>query len=153
VISTSPSWAVAGIALAALVALGAAACGDDDGGGSQHAEAISAITILDKAGLHDIDEAINEDKEVPPTARTTALHMQALVNLTDWPGDFDDDARALEKTFADLAASLDSDNPDLGKAGTLAKQAHDQEHELSHNLWAWLQDEAGIEASGGDAEE
>ncbi len=130
-----------------------AACGSDDGG-SPEAEVISAINILDNAGLHGIDESINEDEEIPANARTVALHLQAVVELTSWPAAVEDEADELAQTFADLAAALDGENPDMARAGELATQAHDDEHDFSHDTWSWLQEKAGIEVEEeGDHEE
>ncbi len=139
-----------------MVALGGAAlfgaCNSEESG-SQESEVLSAITILDGAGLHGNDESINEENEIPADARTVALKMQAVVELTAWPSDVEDAADELARTFSDFAAALDGDNPDMGRAGELAAQAHDQEHDLSHDVWAWLQEEAGIEvAESGDHE-
>jgi hypothetical protein len=145
--------ALLGAAALTIIAAGLfAACGSD--GGSQEAEVISAINILDKAGLHDIDEGINDEQEIPADARTVALHLQAVVELTSWPGDLEDAAGELAQTFADFAAALDGENPNMARAGELAAQAHDQEHDFSHDAWAWLQEEAGIEVEEeGDHEE
>lgn len=138
-----------------MVALGAAvfgACGSEDSG-SQQSEVLSAISILDGAGLHGIDESINEENEIPADAGTVALKMQAVVELTEWPSDVEDAADQLAQTFSDFAAAVDRDNPDMARAGELAAQAHDQEHDLSHDVWAWLQEEAGMDVTeAGDHE-
>jgi hypothetical protein len=132
------------LAAAAFAAM-FAACDDD--GGSQEAEVISAINILDNAGLHDIDVSINEEDEIPADARTVALHLQAVVQLTEWPSDLEDDAEALGQTFADLAAALEGEDPDMEQAGALAAKAHDDGHDFSGDVWAYLQEEAGIETA------
>ena len=138
-----------GCAALALVALVVGGCGDRfEKGGSREGEIASALDFLDKAGLHDIDDSINEKKEVPATARTTALHLQSVTKLTDWPGDNDLDERgeALARTLGELAAALEADQPDLARAGELAAKAHDDAHDFSHDVWEWLMDEAGIDS-------
>ena len=72
-------------ALSALAMLAFGACGDDADTGaspSGDAAALTAINILDNAGFHDIDDAINQEKKVPATARTTTVRMQTLLRLT-----------------------------------------------------------------------
>ena len=140
--------AVGCVALA-VFGLVAASCGDRfEKGGSREGEIASALDFIDKAGLHGIDEAINEKKEVPAAARTTALHLQAVTKVTDWPGDNDLDERgeALARTFGELAAALEADQPDLAQAGQLAAKAHDDAHDFSHDAWEWLMDEAEIDS-------
>lgn len=138
-----------GLACGALVVVAvlAAACGGQwREGGSREGEVAAAIDFLDKGGLHGMDESINTRKEVPANARATLLHLQAVTKLTDWPGDFDDAAEDLARTFGELAALLESDNPDLAKAGELAKKAHDDQHDFSHDVWEWLMDESEIDS-------
>jgi len=110
-------------------------------------DVVSAITTLDNAGLHAIDESINDSQEVPADARTTALRMEAVTRLADWPDEFEEPADQLANTFSELAVALDSDSPDLARAGELAKRAHDEQHDLSGNIWTWLQEEAGMEVA------
>lgn len=124
----------------------AASCGDDDGGSGGDAEVLIAINILDKAGLHGIDEAINKDRQIPSNARTTALQLQAITNLTEWPtDDLESQAEALARIFAELAAAVDGENPDLAKAGEAATKAHDAEHDFSHDVWEYLYEKGGVE--------
>jgi hypothetical protein len=132
-----------------------AACGEGDTGGvaDEVTGVISAISIMDKAGLHDIDDSINARQTVPPTARTTALKMQAVTKLTTWPEEFEADAATLTTAFAELAAALDSDKPDLAKAGAAAAKAHDVQHDFSTRVWAHLEAEAGIAGAGREGHE
>ncbi len=146
----------AAFALAALAALSLAAgiaCGDDsgeDGHNADYPALISAISILDKAGLHDISDAINEKSEIPATARSTAQKLQAVVALTPWPAEFATEAKALETAFAEMAKALDGEKPDTKVAGAAAEKAHDAEHDFSDRVWTHLKAEAGI-SSGTEA--
>jgi hypothetical protein len=144
-ISRRVALGAAAFALVGAAAVGA--CGSDDEGGSQTSEVLSAITIRHNAGHHGIDESINENDEIPADAKTVATHMQALMALTEWPSDVEEAADTLEQTFEDFATVLGEENPDMARAGELAAQAHDQGHDFSHDLWAWLQEEAGIEVA------
>ncbi|MCK9518215.1 MAG: hypothetical protein M0R74_04165 [Dehalococcoidia bacterium] len=132
------------------------ACGDDDDNGngdsnaSGHASLITAITTLDNAGLHGMDDAINKDGEVPANARTVVVHMETVTRLTEWPGELKSTADQLAGVFAQLAVELDKDDIDMAKAGELMGQAHDVQHDLSHDTWAYLAKEAGVGSSSGD---
>jgi hypothetical protein len=138
--------AVAALGAVALSAALFAACGEGDTNADREdlSGVISAITIMDSAGLHDIDDSIRSKQTVPPAARTTALKMQAVTKLTSWPEEFKADAETLAAAFGELAAALDGDKPDLAKAGAAAKRAHDVQHDFSGEVWAHLQSEAGV---------
>lgn len=146
------------VPLFALLALVGAftliACGDDDDDvdgddhDGDHAEVIAAINFLSNAGLHDIDESINDDGEIPANARTVAQRAEAVTRLTDWPDDLQASADALAQVFADMAVALDGEAPDMAAAGDAAANAHDAEHDFSADVWAHLYAEAGIEGAG-----
>ncbi|WP_322819726.1 hypothetical protein [Tepidiforma sp.] len=141
-------WRVAVLAAAAALLLPlAAACGDDSQTDStaDSAAVLSAVTFLDTAGYHAIDDAINKEKTIPATARTAALKGQAVVKATAWPAELQTKADALAAILGDLAAALDGDSPDLAKAGAAAAKAHDAQHEFSDAAWSWLYEKAGVE--------
>lgn len=141
------------VALAALASLAFAACGDDDdssdSGPSANAEVLSAINIIDTAGIHEIEESINTDKTIPPTAKVTADKVHTVLNLTNWPNELKPQANALAALFGEMSAALDGDKPDLAKAGAITKKAHDGYHEFSHEVWQHLYAAGGIKASSG----
>lgn len=139
---------VVGCVLGLLAAFAFAACGDDDDHGDDATGALPAITYMDGAGLHGIDESINTDRTIPPTARSTALKLQTVALLTEWPSDVAGDAKTLAGVFGELAAALDGDSPDLAKAGAAATKAHDAEHEFSEKVWTHLRSEAGVAGDG-----
>ncbi len=145
-----PVIGLAALAVTSMALLGA--CGDDDddaeaaGADTSNAvSVVSGISFLDKAGLHDIDTSINEEKTVPGDARTTALKAASVTKLTAWPADLQDEASALGQIFAEMAAALDGDSPDMAAAGAAATKAHDAQHDFSHEVWQWVYGEAGIE--------
>lgn len=139
--------AVAGVTMAALLALALAACGEDSG--NQNADVASAISILDSAGMHEIDESVNTKKEIPPTAQNTALHMQTVVLVTEWPSDLKSPAKKMADLFGKMAETLDSPQPDMAKVGPAVKAAHDAWHDFSEAVWEHLAGEAGIKGSAG----
>jgi len=144
-----PLAALAAIAAAASITL--AGCGGDDSGAAKDAAILNAITIIDDAGLHEIDESINDKKEIPADARTTVQRLQAVTNITGWPGDLQAQADALARVFAEFAAALEGDHPDMAKAGEASKKAHDGAHDFSHEVWEYLYEKGGVEtgAAGG----
>ena len=135
--------------MALVLALSLTACGGDAAGGN--AEVASAISILDAAGMHEIDVSVNTKKEVPPTAQNTALHMQTVILVTEWPSELKEPAKKLAVLFGTMAAALDTPEPDAAKAGPAVKAAHDAWHDFSHLGWEYLAHEAGIAkvANGG----
>jgi hypothetical protein len=136
--------------MASLVVVGAACGGDDDddSSGDDYTAVITAISFTSNAGLHGIDESINDAGEVPADARTVALRSQAVVEVTEWPDELQAGADELAASLGELAAALDSDDPDIEAAGAAAADAHDTEHEFSGEVWDFLYAAAGIEGGG-----
>lgn len=146
----------AGIAAFAAVALAttlfAAACGDDSGG-SKELDTVAAINILDKAGLHGLDDSMTKDKTIPATAPTTYHQLQTITVLTRWPNsDLEKKADALAKIFGEAAGAVDGDKPDITKAAEAAHNAHEAEHDFSHAVWDYLYGKAGVKV-GADEEQ
>ena len=155
----STAWKLLRPAALALLGLAAAmaiaACGDDDDKGSSASstttQVLTAINILDNAGLHEMDEELNEQGEIPANGETVARHLEAVVRLTDWPSNLEGTANRLAGLLHDLATEFDKDNIDVARAGELAAQVHDTWHDLSHDTWAYLAEQAGIEGEAGDS--
>jgi hypothetical protein len=110
-----------------------------------NAAAISAVNILDNAGLHGFDTSLAAGT-VPPTAQTTAEHLQAILLLTPWPNDatIKADAKALAGKLGLMASLLNTDTPDMAKAGAAAHDAHEGEHAFSSAVWTYLETQAGV---------
>src|SRR5207249_3387123 len=137
------------VVIVAMTATLIAACGDDDaskastaGSGDSPAAIAAAITLLDQVGLHDIDTQLSSGK-VPPTAQTAATHAQPVLLVTSWPAELRGQATTLAATLGTLAKGLDTDKPDLKAVAAAATRAHNDEHDFSHNTWAWLAKKAG----------
>lgn len=133
--------------LVVLAGFAGVACGDETE--TSNSDVVAAINILDDAGLHAIDESISKDKTIPATAQSTFQKLQAVTLLTDWPKEFDSQAKSLAAILGAAAAAVDGDKPDMTKATEASKKAHDAEHDFSHELWDHLYGEAGIK-SGDD---
>ena len=146
-----PLFALLAVAGAFLLA----SCGDDDdddgatGGHGSTDSVLNAILFLDSAGLHDIDDSINDDGEIPADARTIARKAETVTRLTAWPEELQASADTLAGVFADMVAALGGDEPDLTAAGEAAKSAHDVEHDFSGQVWEYLYSEAGVDGGGG----
>jgi hypothetical protein len=153
------SYRVAAAAAATILAASLfAACSDDDdaegsGAAGSTLDVVSAIDFIDGAGLHGIDVSINEEDEIPASAASTARKVQAVTLLAAWPADLQGAATTLAGIFGTLAEALEAEEPDMAAAGEAAKNAHDAQHDFSHDVWAYLQEEAGIEAHGDDGHE
>lgn len=137
--------ALAAVLLAAALALFGACDSDDDDHAVDPSAVLATITILDKGGLHDLDTALNTDRQIPASARTNVLHLQTATKVTRWPeGELSNDAATLADIFGELAHALDGDKPDIAAAGALAKKAHEAEHDFSHAAWEYLDSQAGL---------
>lgn len=134
------------VAMAAALALVLYGCGGDNAGGN--AEVAAAISILDNAGMHEIDESVNTKEEIPPTAQNTALHLQTVILVTEWPSDLEGPAKKLAALFGTMAETLDTPQPEIAKVGPAVKAAHDAWHDFSHLGWEYLAHEAGLEHAG-----
>ena len=137
-----------GLAVLFAIALGLVAWSDSENARGDIA-VVSTISLIDKAGLHTFDEALNKDGKIPATARTTALQLQTATLLTEWPNEFTSKSKALATILGDFAKSLEGENPDVKKAGEAAKKAHDAAHDFTHEVWAHLYEEAGVQAGSG----
>jgi hypothetical protein len=142
--------AVLGAAALAVLALAAACSDDGDGADASSVDLVSAIAFIDSTGFHDIDEAINDEGEVPPGAASDTRKAQAVVTLASWPADLQSEADALAQILDELATELEKEAPDLAAAGELATRAHDGQHDFSAAVWAHLRTEAGQEAESHD---
>lgn len=136
---------VATIGAMALLAVAFSACSSSSTSDStKNANAVSAITILDGAGLHESAASIDAGT-IPPTAQTTAQHLQTVLLVTEWPtSQLKDDAGKLAAKMGTLAQALNSDKPDMKAASAAADDAHESEHDFSHEVWNYLAGKAGV---------
>jgi hypothetical protein len=137
-------WAAA-VAAAAVLAVAFSACSSSSTSeATKNANAISAISILDNAGLHATAASI-AGGTVPPTAQTTAQHLQTVLLVTEWPtSQLKDDAGKLAAKMGAMAQSLNTDKPDMKAAAAAADAAHEGEHDFSHEVWDYLTGKAGV---------
>ena len=118
---------------------------------AKNAAAISAVNILDNAGLHQFDVTLAAGT-VPPTAQVTAERMQTILLLTDWPSaTLKADAQQLATKLAAMATALNTDSPNMKVAGAAAHDAHETEHLFSTATWNYLEAQAGVRKAPSDA--
>lgn len=121
-----------------------AACSSGSSGAKEESGVIAGVAYLDAAGLHEIDESINNNKTVPATARTVALKSAAVIRNTEWPTENKTAARNVADTMVALAEELDKENIDMVKAGELAKKMHEDSHEFAEEVWNVLYGKANL---------
>lgn len=133
--------ALAILTAVSFAAFGLAACGEDKGSGGD-AALITAITALDNAGLHEIEVELQTTGTPPGDAQATALRMQSIVKLTEWPSDLKAPAGKLADLLGQMAAALAG--ADQARAKEATTNAHNAAHDFSFAAWTHLQKKAGV---------
>jgi hypothetical protein len=105
-------------------------------------QTIAAVSLLDSAGLHEIDEALTNGTDVPIAALGQVQNAYIVAAATQWPAPLKDQAAQLTSELARLATTLAAG--DMNGAMTPAHDAHEMEHMLSHMAYDWLGAQAGI---------
>lgn len=140
-----PPKRIAVVAVAAFALLGALAAAGCSGGTSEAsatADVVSAISVIDNAGLHEIDQAVKNNEPIPGDSKTVAEKLHAVTLLTDWPKDLDAQAKAFAAILGEMAAK--AEDPNRATAAAAITKAHDAWHEFSYDVWQHLYEEAGI---------
>jgi outer membrane murein-binding lipoprotein Lpp len=99
-------------------------------------EVATAQYILDTAGFHGMDEALNETKTVDPAYASTVNRVRKVVAQVAWPDELKGQGEALVGTLAEFHEALEADDGEA--AATLATEAHEAQHDLSHAIDDWL---------------
>lgn len=123
----------------------AASCSDDsDAADTSESGTLAALSIIDAVGFHEIDDGLNEspEQEIDPEWLGKVLHSQIAVASLTWPQPLQDEATTFIDAAERLVAALDADDP--AQAAPAAKEAHEGQHELSTQGWAYLGEQAGI---------
>lgn len=107
-----------------------------------------ATYILDTAGLHGMDVAINESSEIESSYAGTVNRVARLLSATPWPPELAEEAVTMQATLAEFAEALSND--DVEAAKPLATRTHEEQHDFSHNIGAWINGQLGIEGGEGD---
>jgi hypothetical protein len=120
-----------------------AAQGLVEGAGDDAFGVVVAQYVMDTAGFHGMDEALNETKTVDPAYLSTVNRVRKVVAEAPWPDALHEQAEAVEAVLAGLAAVLEADDGE--GAAALAAELHTAQHDLSHAIDNWL--------AGGDGEQ
>lgn len=99
-------------------------------------EVTTAVYLLDNAGLHGLDERLNDEGVIEAADAGRVARVARLLSSVAWPADLADDATALTDTLRQLATALRDD--DLEAAAPLATIAHEDQHAFSHKAEHWL---------------
>lgn len=91
--------------------------------------------LMDAAGLHDIEEALNETKKIETSYPSTVSRVKKIIAQLSWPTELNTPAQALVKALDKLSAALEADNAD--DAAKAATATHEAQHELSHAIDEW----------------
>jgi copper(I)-binding protein len=104
-------------------------------------QAAVATYLLDTAGLHAMDERLNNDGLIDPGDAGTVQRVGGVLTATSWPTELADAAADLTTVLDQYATALSND--DAEAAAPLAAQAHEVQHDFSHAVDAWLRGEYG----------
>ena len=163
--------AVIAVALVSLLAVAATVVACDEEADSEDSASQESIGQLDArvqynemmvywlsigdAGLHDMDEGLNDTGAIESDYIPNTRKAVRLFAVTDWPDDMQADAAALEATAVELLQALSDDDGEA--AAPLAAELHDAEHEFSETVQADLfgglpPDAGGVEEHEEEAE-
>ena len=102
--------------------------------------------LMDTAGFHGIDEALNETKKIETSYPSTVNRVKKIVQQISWPAELSTQSHALDKALEELSSALEADNAeDAAKAATTV---HETQHDLSHAIDEWATTQQAI---AGDA--
>jgi outer membrane murein-binding lipoprotein Lpp len=117
---------------------------------SQVADLTAGTYLLDNAGLHAIDEGLQEADEIDASYLGVIQRIRGVVAATPWPEELQAQATALVETMDSLAAALEADDLEAARAG--ATETHEVQHEFSHAVGEWLA-EHGVVPEGEHSDE
>lgn len=101
-------------------------------------EVTTAVYLLDNAGLHGLDERLNDEGLIQASDAGRVARIARVLSSVDWPAPLAEEAEALVDTLNQLAEALRAD--DLEAAAPLGTQAHVDQHAFSHTAEHWLRD-------------
>lgn len=106
----------------------------------QVAAVISAVQVVDGAGLHAMEDALKAG-DLKAGYLGAARRTRLTVAATTWPAELQAGARELAHDLENLQRALEIE--DVAAAAEAATAAHDSGHDLSSAVYTWLAKEAG----------
>jgi hypothetical protein len=100
-----------------------------------------ATYLMDTAGFHEMDEHLNGEGVIDPGDAGVVNRVNGVLAVTVWPVELQAQVDPLRETLTQYAEALAND--DVETAKTLAAQTHEQQHDLSHAIEAWLGEMSG----------
>ena len=114
------------------------------------ADSLFAVTmatyLIDTAGFHAMDETINGEGTIPSTYVATVNRVVRLLSVTPWSPELAEQATAFRAALAEFSAVLESQ--DIEAAKPLATRVHEEQHDFSHAIEAWVNAQMGMEGEG-----
>lgn len=107
-----------------------------------------ATYIMDTAGFHGMDEAINGDEGIQSSYAGTVTRVARVLSVTPWPADLAEEAMTFQATLVEFEEALAND--DVEAAKPLATRVHEEQHDFSHNIGAWINTQMGVEGGEHD---
>ena len=111
-------------------------------------QVMTAVYLLDTAGLHDLDVRLNEEGTIEPGDAGRVARVSRLLAAVAWPEPLATEIVTLTTALADLTSALEND--DLETAAPLATLVHDVQHDFSHGVEHWA--EAAVTLAHGDGQ-
>ena len=120
-----------------------------DAAGTGHDQFSLAVAqyVMDTAGFHAMDEALNQTHVVDPGYLSTVNRVRTVLAQAPWPADLQAPSEAMTSKLDQLAAALAADNGE--EAAALAAELHEVQHDFSHAIDNWL---SGSETEHGHEE-
>jgi hypothetical protein len=103
--------------------------------------------VIDTAGFHAMDEALNATQTVDPGYLSTVNRVRKVVAQAPWPEELHEQSTGLVALLDEFAAALDAD--DGAEAAVLAAELHTVQHDFSHAIDNWLGGTEGDHGHGG----
>lgn len=107
-----------------------------------------AAYMMDTAGFHGMDDAINGTNTIDEGYVTTVDRVARLMEVTPWAPELAEEAMSFRMVLGEFSAALASGDVEAVKP--LATEVHNAQHDFSHNVGEWINAQLGIEGSGDD---
>ncbi|MEX0799839.1 MAG: hypothetical protein WD379_01315 [Dehalococcoidia bacterium] len=103
----------------------------------------AAMTALDAAGFHAIDDELQAATEIPAGTAGSITTAHQITQGTAWPGELADPSATLLSTLEEFEAALEAEDLEASKG--LATETHDAFHELEHEAYPYIAGEEHAE--------